>query len=347
MFTIKQPVGVPPVAKILIVGGPPYDELSLITRNLCTVMNAHLCCTHYVGDLASNVEYDGMGQYQGEYVSLVHTHSYKYKSTDDVTYSLVFYIGQPNLGIYNQIEEQDKDARLNEHVYYLTLQALRDEVHMVHNVNRSIPDLVAHMLDIITANWGNMMEKINGELRDRRPQVSGVITVTNLADSLLLPLQVDTEAPQPMEMEFTKQNSVVDPIGDKSQLPDIIGWDMVTERDVDDPIMFTPHHNLPAPKDFAHEAPFHRLEHVPIVLGAGKYLEGSLLRALKPDGVQIKIDSYPDRTGAPKPALEAVDIFSPIARKPARKKLKGSERNNPCRCGCGKKVKNCPNRQRS
>lgn len=159
MFNLKQPVGSPPNTTILIVGGPPYDELSKIARNLCSVMNAHLCCTHYVGDLTSLVEYEAMGQYQGELIAIVHGHSHQYLKQDDRKHGLVFFITQPNLGIYGTVSSELATALLDEHVYYLTLQSVRPEVFVIHNTSRSIPDITDKILNHITEQWDIIMRK--------------------------------------------------------------------------------------------------------------------------------------------------------------------------------------------
>lgn len=159
MFMPKQPIDIPPKARILIIGGPPADDLGIIARNLCTLMNAHLCATKYVGSLTSLKEYDAHALFQGEMVVVSYATNYKYQQTDNKKFDLVFYVNQPNLGLSGKHNDEEYSARLSEHVYYLTLQTLLPEVVVINNTNRSFTDVVGKMLDRVTLEWPIFYQK--------------------------------------------------------------------------------------------------------------------------------------------------------------------------------------------
>lgn len=159
MFMPKLNKGIPPKARVLIVGGPPFDELTIVARNLCTLMNAHLCATHYVGSLTSLTEYDAYASYQGEMIIVTYAHNYKYQVTDERKFDMVFYISQPNLGIVGRENEEEMKARLSEHVFYVTLQSVSDNVFVLHNTTRDFNDLATRMLDKLTYVWPTYCQK--------------------------------------------------------------------------------------------------------------------------------------------------------------------------------------------
>lgn len=159
MFMPKQVNDIPPKARILIVGGPPFAELNLIARNLCSLMNAHLCTALYVGSLTSLTEYDAHGIFQGEVVVIAYAHGYKYQSSEAREFDMVFYINQPNLGLSDSVSTEELHEHLSEHIYYLTLQSILPEVRIVNNTQRSISAVVDKILDAITVEWSNIMQK--------------------------------------------------------------------------------------------------------------------------------------------------------------------------------------------
>lgn len=159
MFMPKQVNDIPPKARILIVGGPPFAELNLIARNLSSLMNAHLCTTLYVGSLTSLTEYDAHGIFQGEVVVIAYAHGYKYQSSEAREFDLVFYINQPNLGLTENVSTEELHEHLSAHIYYLTLQSILPEVHVVNNTQRSISSVVDKILDKITVEWPKIMQQ--------------------------------------------------------------------------------------------------------------------------------------------------------------------------------------------
>jgi hypothetical protein len=159
MFMPKQVNDIPPKARILIVGGPPFAELNLIARNLSSLMNAHLCTTLYVGSLTSLTEYDAHGIFQGEVIVIAYAHEYKYQSTEAREFDLVFYINQPNLGLTENVSTEELHEHLSVHIYYLTLQSIMPGVHVVNNTQRSISTVVDKILDKVTIEWPTIMQK--------------------------------------------------------------------------------------------------------------------------------------------------------------------------------------------